>query len=279
MSSPFPLHPGPWVPLLLLTGALGGCEPSPEAPPQQSPAAVAAAAPASPPPPLPQPPVGRSELLQALDAARSAYAAGRPPPDLKLAGRRFSVRQVFGCGGVADARPQAGVPGWRWGPGRETIEISIVPEDLAGTLVTGDEANRWEAAEGYWLMRPWLRTDDCPVSLAASSPQPAQGSATAAPAVPTDGLAALFEKEGSRVGRRGGKAFTLTLRNDGAPPAPPEGYRLVIEGRFTSFSDDQAVLCRSGGPDARPVCIAAALIDQVALEDASGKVVQAWPLG
>lgn len=279
MSTLSLLDPGKIVPLLVLASALGGCGRSPEAPPQQPTAATAPAPPApSSPPPLPTPPVGRSELLHALDIARSAFAAGQPQPDLKLAGRKFSVRQVFGCSGVADARQQAGAPGWKWGPGRQTIEISIEPEDLTGTLVAGDEATRWETAEGYWLSRPWLRTDDCPALGASAAPEPVQASATAQPN-PTDGLVALFEKEGSRVGRRSGKAFTVTLRNDATPPAPPEGYRLVIEGRFTTFSGNQTIRCQSEGPDMRPVCTAAALIDQVALEDAAGKVVEEWPLG
>jgi hypothetical protein len=254
-----------------------GCERKVETP-QNPPTAAAEPPLIVPAPALPPPPIGRPELLQALEVARSAYAAGRPGPDQKLTGRPFSVRQAFGCSGVPAAQMEAGVAQWTWGPKHEKIEISITPADLTHTIVTADEAARWEAAEGYWLPRPWLKSDDCPATHA-----PAPSSALQAVPAPTprwtDGLAAVFEKEGSRVGRREGKAFTLTVRDGDAPLPPPGGYRLVIEGRFAAFASGRAIRCRSSNAGDRPVCIAAALIDRVAIEGADGKPMKEWRLG
>ena len=41
----------------------------------------------------------RAGLLQAMDIAASAYAAGKDPGGDTLAGRRFVIRQAFGCAG------------------------------------------------------------------------------------------------------------------------------------------------------------------------------------
>jgi hypothetical protein len=295
---------------VVATLALAGCERRPEAKPSPPPP-PAETPPVIPAPPLPPPPLGRSELLTALDTARFAYAAGRPDPEQSLAGRRFSIREAFGCGGAPAAQAEDGVAGWRWGPKEQTIEISLTPIDWTSQLVVGEDAARWEAAEGYWITLPWLRTEDCPARRApaaappapapAATPAPAKAPskppapaktptpaaattpaapAAAAPAPPvrrTDGLAAVFEREGSRVGRRAGRAFSLTLRDELTPP--PAGYRLVLEGRFSAFASGRAIRCQAQSPDERPVCLAAAIVDRVAIESADGKLLKEWRLG
>ena len=132
---------------------------------------------------------------------------------------------------------------------------------------------------GFWLTRPWMRTGDCPVSR-EESPEP-QDPAIAPLASPprTDGVAAMFEREGSRLGRRDGKAFTFTVRDAIPSDAQMTGYRLLIEGRFTAFSSGRAIRCSSRGLDDRPVCIAAAEVDRVAFETADGKLLREWRPG
>jgi hypothetical protein len=235
-------------------------------------------------PPLPPPPVSRAELLQAIDAARSAYAAGQAAADGELAGRRFAVRQAFGCRGasasetVVDPGVSAGVASWAWGREQQTIEISLTPADWTGATVLTGEGKLWEAVEGYWLTRPWLRTDGCPAG--AASPADADGmtppdpDASAGHATLISGLAAVFEQGGSRVGRRDGKAFTLVLRGDLPPAARATGYRLVLEGRFSKFPDGRAIRCHSPSVDQAPVCVAAAKVDRIAFEDADGKLLK-----
>jgi hypothetical protein len=221
-------------------------------------------------------------LLTAIDAARTAYAAGAPPADGELAGRRFAIRQAFGCGGPLRGAPEVaaslppGVAGWTWSRDQRSIDISLTPADWTKTqgLATGETA--WEAVEGYWLSRPWLREEGCPSAPAGAAPQldPAVGAAAL-----TTGLAAVFEQGSSRVGRRDGRAFTLTLRGDPSPAPPVGGYRMVIEGRLTAFTDGRAIRCRSAHIDQMPVCVAAAEVDRVAFEDAGGELLKEWRVG
>ncbi len=225
--------------------------------------------------PTPPPLVSRAELLLAIANARSAYAAGQPDVAEGLAGRRFAVRQTFGCDAVTDPDLATGpvVPGnagWSWGRDRQTIDIKLTPADLtASPVLAGD--NGWEAAEGYWLARPWLKSEGCPTP-------PADSTSGAASSAPRAGLAAVFGRESSRVRQRDGRAFTWTLRGD--PPVPPaNGYRLVIEGRFSAFPSGRAIRCHSPDIDQEPICIAAAEVDRVAFEDSEGRLLQEWRLG
>lgn len=275
--------------LLLGAVSLVACE----RPAEPAPAPKAPVAAVAPPPavaaPLSPPLVVRTELLAAITAARAAYAAGQPDASAALTGRRFTLRQAFGCTGAAEfGAPSealfiAGAARLAWGRDHKTLEISLAPADWTTAPVLAGET-AWEAAEGYWLTRPWLQTEGCPAAaaLSASPPHPEAASAPVLSTNPTrfeSGLAAVFAKEGSRVSRRDGKPFSFSLRGE-APLAPHAGgYRLVIEGRFTSFSDGRTIRCTSSSPDLAPVCIAAAEVDRVAFEDADGKLLKEWRQG
>jgi hypothetical protein len=253
--------------------ALVGCERKSPPPPRPAPepAAVAVAAPR-----IPPPAISRSELLQAMEAARSAYATGRREPGDNLAGRRFAVRQAFGCPGTAAGQTTvAGMARWSWRPNRKSIEISLTPADWADAPMMTDTRNAWEAVEGFWLPWPWTSADRCPAAWNATLPE--QAAALASPQ--TDGLASVFERGGSRLGRRGGKAFTFTVRGEPALAPPAGGYRLILEGRLTAFPDGRTIRCHARSPDERPVCIAAAEVDRVAFEDADGAVLSEWQSG
>lgn len=247
--------------------------------PTPKPAPAAEAPPPPPQPIAPPPAVGRVELLQAMDAAASAYAAGRTAEGQGLAGRRFTIRQAFGCDGPAPpAAPDTagdGVGRWSWGRERRALELRLTPSDWTGSALMAGGDGAWEAAEGFWLAWPWLRTDGCP----GAKSDPLAGPALAAPQ--TMGLAAVFEHGGSRLGRRNGRAYVHTVRGDGdQPPAlPTAGYSLVLEGRFAAFADGRAVRCRADGPDQRPVCVAAAQLDRVAFETPDGAVLSEWRPG
>lgn len=252
-----------------------GCERRPE--PAPTPAPVAEAAPAA---PISPPSVNRAELLQAIAYARSTYAAGtQGAPTAEgaqaapsLAGRSFSIRQAFGCAGPSAQTP--GQAGWAWDEARKAIEIRLSPADWTASPVLAG-AGGWEAVEGFWLTRPWLLGEGCP----APPIRPAGQAAPPASAPPVAGLAAVFAQGGSRVGRRDGRAFALTVRGEPTAEIPVGGYRLVIEGRFAAFPDGEAIRCRSAGVEVEPVCLAAAQVDRVAFEDAAGKLLREWRAG
>ena len=221
----------------------------------------------------PAPVLDRAGLLEAIDIAASAFAAGREVGGASLAGRRFVVRQAFGCGAPNDAAEAAadGLATVAWAKDRQTLRFSLTPADwLQSGLIGGDDSGL-EAVEGFWLERPWLRTEVCPAM--------APGASTSDLSSPqTVGLAAVFKANGARTGRRNGRAYEFTLRGeDGQPPVPSaQGYRLVLEGRMNAFADGRAIHCRAAAPDQRPVCIGAVQLDRVAFEDADGQMLSEW---
>lgn len=251
--------------------ALTGCErqaETPAAPSAATPTTITA-------PDLPRPPpaLGRAELLQAFDEAASAHAAGAQGAATDVAGRRFTIRQAFGCSAPAPAEAASpmgsGRPLLLQGTVPNTLELTLQPADWTQSPLVGGGAATWEAVEGFWLSWPWLRSEGCPVQTAADA-------GIDAPAPPdTAGLAAVFEHGSSRLTRRDGRAFRHVVRGDAPVQAPPAGYRLVLEGRFVAFPDGRALRC-SASPQARPVCVAAAEIDRVAFEDDQGALLSEW---
>lgn len=233
--------------------------------------------------PVPTAALSRVDLLNAARLAEQAYAEGRAATQADpLLGRSFAIRMAFGCNGPStpDA-PATGLAQWAWGTDQRTIRIRLAPADWTGSnLVTPAGATAspsgWEAVEGFWVARPWLTTEACPV-VHLDPLTPTQGAASPQ----TLGLAAVFEAGGSRVGRRDGKAYEHTVRPQGDQPlaSPSQGYRLLLEGRVVGFPGGRAIQCRAAGPEQRPVCVAAVQLDKVAFEDASGATLSEWRPG
>lgn len=253
---------------------VSACQREEAAPPPEAPAprATQPTLPVSPPSPI-----GRAELLAAVDAAASAYASGATPTSDAIAGRTFAIQQTFGCAGpaapLAEGAPGDGLARWSWGPERKTIRITLAPGDWTGSSLIAGGDQTWETVEGFWLSRPWMRTDGCP-GVAADPLVSGPG----APTPQTVGIASVFNEDSSRLGRRNGQPYSFVVRGEGDQPAatPTAGYRLALEGRFTAFADGRAIRCRAASPDQRPVCIAAAQIDRVALLGADGAVLSEW---
>lgn len=223
----------------------------------------------------------RGALLTELRRAASAYAAQSRPEDTDpLVGKRFSVSIAFGCSGpepVVDGQAEGLARATR-GPEGQSIQLSMTPGDwTASALVGGSGGETWEAVEGFWITRPWMEQPGCPGATAdplASGP--------VAPSPQTFGLAAVFDAGGSRLDRRNGRAYVVSVRPEGEADVvefPGEGYRLRLQGRMGAFPDGRAIRCRSAGPDQRPVCIAAVRLDRVAFEDADGSSLAEWRVG
>ncbi|MET3526038.1 hypothetical protein [Phenylobacterium koreense] len=225
----------------------------------------------------PPPNLDRAGLLAAMADAASAYAAGAAVQSADpLVGRTFVARMPFGCLGPHAAKDaQPGLARWSSGANGRTIELGLAPADWTKTplmaAAVGDKV--WERVEGYWIDRPWLKGEACP-----STPQ-AGASLVALPSPQTMGIAAVFAPDDSRLSQRKGRPYSFTIRGseDVLPVPPPEGYRLVLEGRIVAFPDGRAVNCRSEGPDQRPICIVATQLDRVAFEDGgTGAQISEW---
>lgn len=245
---------------------------------------------------VPTPVLDRAGLLVAIDRAASAYASGQQIEQEGLSGRRFLIRQAVGClaplaaGGPA---PQ-GVGVLMKIENAPDLKLTLSPADWTGSLKRPEGTGEWEAAEGFWLTWPWMRTEGCPKpqQLAAdhvprgdadasvvkkAAAEPSQETATEFP-FHTAGLAAVFEVDGSRLKRRMGRAYEYTLRSDGKTPLVEDraGYRLVMEGRIAVFADGRSIQCRADDVDKRPVCVAAVNMERVAFETSEGQHLSEW---
>lgn len=275
--------------LVAATPMLSQCgRPAPEPP-----AAVRPATPEAP-PPAPSTPVPaaltRSTVIAELDRAASAYAAGRPyAAGDSLAGRTVTLSLPFGCAGPqpVGATTGEGRAQWAWSKDRSTIRLTVTPADWTRSplvLAPGAEP-AWDGVEGFWIERPWLQEDACPAGKPVT-PEPVVGKVGAVPVLPvtpaaspmTAGLAVILGNEGSRLGRRDGRAYSFTIRATGdTPPSPPQdGYRLVLEGRVGTFPDGRALRCMSQSPDRRPTCVIAVQLDVVAFDTATGTRLSEW---
>lgn len=233
------------------------------------------------PPPL----LGRAELIAALAQAASVFAAGATVAGSDpLVGRSFSLRLPFGCNGPTIAgEANEGLAHWQWGEGQASLRLSLTPGDwLASPFVAGStsDGNReaptptWEAVEGFWIARPWMATDACPVAGLSSS-------ISAPPSPQTVGLVAIFPEDSSRLSRRDGRAYQYTIRGKGdVPPVPPAGgFALRLEGRVVSFPNGRASRCVAFSPDQRPTCVVAVRLDRVAFEGGTtGNPLSEWRL-
>lgn len=233
----------------------------------------------------PPPVMDRAALLEAVARAASTYAEGRSGGDMaageSLAGRRFLIRQAFGCQAPVDPAqgPVAdGTGGLIRAEGERDLKLTLTPIDWTPALATAEGTDAWEAAEGFWLSWPWLRAETCPRPPVEATPDTETAPAPLAATPQSVGLAAVFETNSSRLGRRKGRAYEFTLRGEGQTAAVPDpgGYRLVMEGRLAAFGDGRAIRCRAAGPDQRPVCVAAVRLERVAFETATGQMLGEW---
>lgn len=218
---------------------------------------------------IPKPtPLGRPELLAAVAQASDAFAAGRPAPEAvtQLAGRRFEVRLPFGCRGPVEA----GALRYAWDADSRRLMLSARAEVLTKTpwakALVDDAAS--EAIEGFWISRPWITSSDCPARA---------GSADAFAASPeTVGLVQVFEAGGSRLLRRNGRPYEVTLRLPENQTPPAAGYRLVLAGRIADTGEQPPIRCRAADADQRPVCLVQVELGRVAFESVDGEQHAEW---
>jgi len=246
--------------------------------------------PAAPPPATPPPPVepvertppvlARADIIKLADAAADASASGIPLPAsvTGMVGRRFTLYMPFGCSGPAGEESHMPFR-WRYDAARSTLRLQIAsfrwqPEDWWPE----ETAPKLEAIEGFWINRPWTSGETCPDGGAVAS------SANAEPVTlpgQTLAIAQFFSAGTSRQALRQGEPFEAVLR------VPPEqlrtesGFRLRLTGRIDRVPGDGPVRCvQPAGIEQRPICVIAASLDELAIENPeTGKTLATWTFG
>lgn len=254
------------------TLALGGCGEKQQPANESVPAPVKAIAePVLPIPlPVPLPVLTRRDLIVAAAAATDAVAAGAAvaPNNAALLGRRFEVRLPFGCNGPAPA-DETQWAGWTINAGSGALKLSarseLSAEDPWLRAIAGGA--EFEAAEGFWMRRPWTAAETCPAQP-DSAPEPGETQTLA--------LVQLFAAEAPRTRQRGGRPYTSTIKLSDEGTEGPRTFRLLLEGRVTGFADRQPVHCSQSSASARPRCAIAVEFTRLAFEDADARIMAEW---
>ena len=229
------------------------------------------ARPATPEPPVatrpvaPQPPqpLTRGELIRAVSRAADEYAAGTAPTVDLLAGRRLALTIPFGCGGPVEDLTEVR-SGWSYDAETGTLRAKVEGEDWTAAPFIAATARGLtvEAAEGFWIDRPWTSAETCPPGAAV----PAELS----PIRQTLALVELFEPGTKRADRRSGRAYQAVETVKPGEIALDQGLRLRIEGRLVGLGDGPPIGCWSESPALRPVCVVRVRFDRIAITDAAG---------
>lgn len=229
--------------------------------------------------PVAEPPIGRQALLLAVARFASDFAAGRGglADQRQLDGDRFEVRLRFGCD--ADG---LGTRLWTYDDESRVLRIRIEPEIVTDTpLVSEFSFDALEAAEGFWVQRPWLLDAACPVRPASQDAEPAdeesdgepveepapsaQASAPAPVARPRIGIAQFYTSEDSRALRRNRRAYEATVTLPEGEQLSATGYDLVLSGRLSALPDGRVIACTGDVSAEPPRCIVSVSFDHVAL--------------
>jgi hypothetical protein len=238
--------------------------------PTPKPPARATNAPALPGPRTPPAALDRAGFLAATAQAASAFAAGKPAPELgSLIGRQFEVLIPFGCfGPSAEGREDQAY--WRYNEAKGSITVGARAQQFGEAPWRGvlDPNRTAEAIEGFWVPRPWITTEDCP----QASPAGPRGLASSSRTV---GLVALYRADTARTKRRDGRPYEVTRPIGNGHALGP--YVLVLSGRITGFPDASAFKCLSNSPDQPPTCVAAVEFGRIAIEvSANHEVLAEW---
>lgn len=246
----------------------------------------------------------RAALLTAVAAAASDYAAGIDDRQAQLAldGKRFEFRIPFGCASdasILDRNLKLAVR-----PDGKAYEVSaamniglveveaLFPEppteaaDAPANQVAANEAvaatDHIEAAEGFWVARPWMLSAQCPVAATpATAPTPDGDSSepSPAPAAPpqTVGIVQYYGTSDSRVGQRGGKPLTKVETITALKTAPKEGAIVVLQGRLRHWPNGKVIQCRGDAQAGPPQCLISTTIDRMAFQRVdNGAIIAEW---
>ena len=239
------------------------------------------------------PALDRAALLALVTQAASAAASGDQPSDevRGLDGRQFELRIRFGCRGPSTGTADNWLS-WSHDPDRRSIRVSARPtisaDDPLVATIGGEDV---EAAEGFWIPRPWLLHPVCPATAAvqaAAGQEPEVANAdAAAPAVEGEaeplpirrrvGIAQFFTKTDSRTGRRDSRPYEAVHPLREGQAIGSQGFNLVLSGRLRSLPGRGVIECVAANADTPPDCVVSAQFQRAWIEQPeTGEVIAEW---
>ena len=293
------MHRLPLMVLFAATATVAGCRQQQSA--DDASANTSEPVPSRPIVPRPAPPIDRTLLLAAVAEAASATASGAAVPQSvrSLDGRQFELRIRFGCRGPAPKLRDRWL-GWSFDSEERRIRVRAMPtiskDDPMVARISGDQ---FEAAEGFWVPRPWLLQPLCPAAAAVQgvadpSQPPGQpdGQQQPAPAsedpgddeqgepVPTSGrigIAQFFTPEDPRTRRRDMRPYEASHTLAEGKAISSQGYNLVLSGRLRALPGRGVIECSAQDSDSPPDCIVSAEFLRVWIEQpGTGDVIAEW---
>lgn len=247
--------------------------------PREPAAKVAAPAPAPSPAPtiLPQRLLARADLIRFADRAADALTAGTPLPAevAGAAGQRFELVLPFGCDGSAPEDSRLPMR-WRYDSEDETLRVHAEPTEWTpAEWGLGDAADL--IVRGFWISRPWSSADRCPQGSGRPVPTGAQPVTLPGQTLALANFAAADpRRDDNRDDDDRAYATVQRIAADGFDPAL--GFRLRVTGRIDRVPGGATVACvQPAGPEQRPICVIAAVIDEVRIENPqSGEALATW---
>ena len=239
--------------------------------------------------PLAEAPRDRASLMIALARAASAAALGSDDraAQRSLDGDRFEFRLRFGCPGAGEGDQANGPFSARFDAESATLRLSATPTASAGDpAVAAIAGENVEAAEGFWIERPWLLAAGCPT--APEPPDPAADTSAAdAPTEPSEkapvaaapraAIVQFLTANDPRTERRGNRPFAATKTLPAGTQPSTNGYDLVLSGRLRALPDGRVIACTATSPDWPPTCLVSAVFGRVWMErPGTGELIAEW---
>jgi hypothetical protein len=223
--------------------------------------------------------LGRVDLLALAGEAADASARGDAMPAgvRDAVGKRFAISLPFGCDGPAEPGSVAAMQ-WLYDDKAGALRLTVTPVTWSPIeWWTAEPRSKAETVEGFWIARPWTRSEACPASPAALAPPDAEPVTLTGQ---TLAIGQVFGAEDARQGRSNGKAYESVLRMALSERIGKQGFTLRLTGRLASGPNNSVATCRQpGGADQRPVCLVLVTLAEITITDpASNTVLATWSM-
>lgn len=236
--------------------------------------------------PIAEPPISRARLLHAVARAASSHASGVDDSEAQrlLDGKQFNVRVRFGC----QADPGQALT-WTLDSDKQTLRFRASPDlSIDDGPIKALVPPATEAAEGFWLERPWMLTAACPAletQADASRAKPDEGTdnkeeggaSGSAGANQRIGIAQFFASEDGMARRRLAGPYDAVIRLEEGQQPGDQGYDFVLAGRLRALANGRVIMCTGDGRRRPPDCAVSVDIDRAWIETpAGGQVLAQW---